>query len=491
MSDTTKTRLINEKTGKTGFWNAAAWFSYDAADTFFSQLIISLAYTPFALLLGIELFDSYTIAFVIMSVFMAVSNLLAAIFGPMLGSMSDIIGKRKGAVIMVASILIATTAAISIFNPSANPGLAFWGSSVLFLIANWCYQMGRMFYDAQIPFIAQPEQRSVTQAVGGSLSFIGSVLAVLINMFVVNGLIGGWAHPTSVPTAIWDAGGFNPATIEYGGLRYLFVIGAIVIFIMAFPYLFHKEVQNPQKISLKDNWAQSRKVFRSTGREIIHDRNSILFFLAWFFITDAANTAILYMAIIIQGAVGYDASVTNYVIFAAIGGSFLFAILTGFFMKKAGPKNSFIVNALCWTLGITIVIISGWDMSSFGGPVMPQWIMFIGAVFIGVGFGGIWIIGRQFIVVLAPPDKLAQYGGFQKIAGRVSAIVSPIFFSLIMFYTAQIPGIGTHHAYRIALGQLFLFFLIGMALLFFIKDPHERYNAGERAPYKDLYIKIR
>jgi len=486
----TEVRLIKEAE-KTMFWNAALWFSYDAADTFFSQLIISLAYTPFALLLGIEIFGSYTISFVVMSVFMAASNLLIAILGPILGSMSDIIGKRKGAVMLVGAIMIATTAAISAFNPETLPGLTFWMSSILFLIANFMYQCGRMFYDAQIPFIAQPEQRSVTQAIGGSLSFIGSVLAVLVSMFVGNGLIGNWGGWTHVPTEIWDAGTFIPGSIEYGGLRYLFVIGAIVILIMAFPYIFHKEVQNPQNISLKENWVQSRKVFRSTGREIIRDRNSILFFIAWFFIMDSSNTAILYMAIIIQGAVGYSPQITNYVIFIAIGGSFIFAFLTGLYMKKYGPKLSFIVNCICWVIGIMIVIFSGWNMTSFGGPLLPQWIMFIGAFFIGVGFGGIWIIGRQFITILAPPDKLAQYGGFQHIAGRVSAIVSPIFFSLIMFYTAGIPGIGTHHAYRIALGQLFLFFIIGLVLLFFIIDPHERYLKGERAPYKDLYVKIR
>ncbi|MBN2156857.1 MAG: MFS transporter [Candidatus Lokiarchaeota archaeon] len=487
MSEKTEIRFIKEMTEKTGFWNAAAWFTYDAADTYFSQLVISLAYTPFALLLGIQLFGSYTVAFVVMSIFMAISNLLVAIFGPMLGSMSDIAGKRKGAVIMVGGIMIATSAAISIFPTDSN--LTFWVASILFLIANFCYQCGRMFYDAQIPFIAQPEQRSVTQAIGGSLSFIGSVLAVLTSMFVGR-ILGAWTH---VSSAVWDASQETYDTIDFGGLRYLFVIGAIIIFIMAFPYLFHKEVQNPQSISLRDNWAQSRKVFRSTGLEVIRDRNSVLFFLAWFFITDSANTAILYMSIIIQGAVGYDKAITDYVIFAAIGGSFLFAFLTGLFMKKSGPKKSFIINALCWAVGILIVIFSGWNLSTISPtlPDIPKWLMFLGAIFIGVGFGGIWIIGRQFIVVLAPPDKLAQYGGFQKIAGRVSAIVSPIFFSLIMFFTAEIPGVGIHHAYRFALGQLFVFFLIGMALLFFITDPHERYNAGERAPYKDLYVKIR
>ena len=90
-------------------------------------------------------------------------------------------------------------------------------------------------------------------------------------------------------------------------------------------------------------------------------------------------------------------------------------------------------------------------------------------------------------MILAPPDKLAQYGGFQKIAGRVSAIVSPLLFSGFLMLFA--PSYGTHHAYRFALGQLFVFFIIGVILLFFIRDPHRRYLAGERAPYPGIYDK--
>ncbi|MFW9923220.1 MAG: MFS transporter [Candidatus Thorarchaeota archaeon] len=458
---------------RTAKGNAFLWFSYDAADTFFSQLIISLAYTPYALLLGLEMGWSYRGAFIIMSIFMAVSNLLIAVLGPIMGSISDIAGKRKGAVIIVATIMVGTSALISVWKN-------FWWASVLFLIANFCYQAGRMYYDAQIPFIAKTEERSLTQAIGGSLSFIGSVLAVVLNMV----LVPIFGRPDHVDTAIWMEQEISLETINFGGLQWLFAIGAGVIVLMAIPYLFHKEVENPQNVKLKDNFKQSLQTFRTTGVGILKDKNSILFFLSWFFITDAANTAILYMAIIIQGAVGYDAEVTNYVIFAGIGGSFVFAIITGLIMNKIGPKATFMINGAAWAIAILIVMISGWNVA---GIALPQWPMFIGAFFIGVGFGGIWIIGRQFIMELAPPTKLAQYGGFQKIAGRVSAIVSPLIFAGLIY--AFSPIYGEHHAYRFALGGLVVFFIIGVLCLIFIKDPHNRYLAGERAPYAGLYDK--
>jgi UMF1 family MFS transporter len=464
---------------ETGWGNAFLWYFYDAADTYFSQLIISIAFTPFALVMGIyQLGWSYEKSFIIVSIFMAASNLLIAVLGPIMGSLSDRIGKRKGAVIIVASIMIATSAVITAW-------VNFWWACIMFLIANFCYQAGRMFYDAQIPFIAKTEQRSVLQAVGGSLAFFGSVFAVLTSM-MAGRFIGDWEH---IDTAVWEANPSYYAALtldDFINLRWLFVIGAIAIFILAFPYIFHKEVENPSEIGFAENLKESVKDLRVTLKEIVRDKNSILFFLSWFFITDAANTAIMYMAVVIQGAVGYPAEITNYVIFAGIGGSFIFAILTGFFMNKFGPKLTFIINGICWSIAIIIIIFSGWEIGP-GGSQLAQWPMFIGAFFIGVGFGGIWIVGRQFIMELAPPSKLAQYGGFQKIAGRVSAIVSPLLFSGTIFLFA--PRFGTHHAYRFALGQLFLFFIIGVILLFFIVDPHRRYLAGQRAPYVGLYDK--
>ena len=260
---------------KTGWKNAFLWYFYDAADTYFSQLIISIAFTPFALAMGIyQLGWSYEKSFIIVSVFMAASNLLIAIMGPVMGAMSDRIGKRKGLVILVASIMIATSALITAW-------VNFYWAAILFMIANFCYQAGRMFYDAQIPFIAETEKRSVLQAVGGSLSFFGSVFAVLTSMFggrIIANIVGRdletdpWGH---IDTAIWDA---DPSYIntlnleDFMNLRWMFVVGAAFILILTIPYFFHKEVENPQEISITDNFKESFIDFGRTAKTIFKDR---------------------------------------------------------------------------------------------------------------------------------------------------------------------------------------------------------------------------
>ncbi|MHA2357911.1 MAG: hypothetical protein ACXABK_03995 [Candidatus Heimdallarchaeaceae archaeon] len=40
---------------------------------------------------------------------------------------------------------------------------------------------------------------------------------------------------------------------------------------------------------------------------------------------------------------------------------------------------------------------------------------------------------------------------------------------------------------RVALASLLVLFSMGVIITLFIKDPHERYMQGERAPYKGIY----
>ncbi|MCK4895488.1 MAG: MFS transporter, partial [Candidatus Heimdallarchaeota archaeon] len=272
----------------------------------------------------------------------------------------------------------------------------------------------------------------------------------------------------------------------YGGLRYLFVISSVIIILISIPYLFHKEVENPPKEAMSpgDYVKSSLVSFKTSLKDIVSDKNSWLFFLAWFFITDAANATILYMVPVVS-TVGGPAleGMTNYIILAGVLFSIVFGIIVGRLMNRLGPRNLFLGVGGSWFIALVIFILTGMQI---GEVTIPVWLIWFGAIFIGIGFGGIWIVGRQFIMVLAPPSKLAQYGGFQKIAGRVSAIVSPLLFGL-MIYISQ--SLGLANAMRVALGSLLVLFTAGIICTLFIVDPHKKYLQGERAPYKDIYKK--
>ncbi len=472
--DIEETELESKKTSRK---NTIFWYSYDMADTFFSQSVISLAYTPFALLTGYKLGWELSTVFIVMSAFMAGSNLLIAIMGPILGAISDRAGKRKPAVLISAGIMITATAMITIWTN-------FWWASGLFVIANFCYQAGRMFYDAQIPFIAETEKRGFMQSIGGAIAAFGSIIAIVISIVIGSEGLFGSHDLVEQPHEMWelDSVVLDRDNLNYGGLRWLFLISAIVIILISIPYLFHKEVENPpeKELTARDYMKSALVDFKTSFKTIISDRNSWLFFLAWFFITDAANTTILYMLPVVTTMGGETlADLAYYIILGGIVFSIIFGIIVGRLMNRMGPKKLFLGVGISWFIAIVIFVVSGL------GPI-PSWVIWFGAIFIGIGFGGIWIVGRQFIMILAPPSRLAQYGGFQKIAGRVSAIVSPLMFGGIIFLTDHLP---TPTPMRIALASLLVLFSIGILVAWFIRDPHERYMKGERAPYKDIYDK--
>ncbi|MCG3219488.1 MAG: hypothetical protein KAR35_10800, partial [Candidatus Heimdallarchaeota archaeon] len=111
---------------KTERKNILLWSSYDAGDTLFSQAIISLAFQPLVLLVAFDQgIGSYQDAFLYMSLFMAFSNLLVAILGPLIGAISDTTGSRKPFVIFSATLMMLSTTGMMFFNDFVTLCLLF------------------------------------------------------------------------------------------------------------------------------------------------------------------------------------------------------------------------------------------------------------------------------------------------------------------------------------------------------------------------------
>lgn len=452
----------------TNMKNILMWSSYDAADTLFSQSILSIAFQPFVLLLAYEYgMTSYWNAFILMSAFMVVSNLLVAVLGPLIGAFSDTIGKRKVPLLFVASLMCLSTLGFMVWRN-------VWWALIMFVIANFSYQAGRMLYDSMIPFIAKTDERGLTSGISGSLSFIGTFTAVALGMISWK-IWGEYSEPSDV---------FEGTTaVNYGGLVPLFGITVAVIVLFALPFLFSNEKENPNQNGFHQNLRDSLKTFKQTLTEIVRYKNALLFILGWLFVTDASNTAVLYMQLVIVDGAGATPNQALMVI--ALGGllAMIAAIIVGILLDKLGPKKNFVVNIFAWIIAVSITIFVCAEID--GKHLLPWYFMFLAAFFIGIGFGGIWLIGRQFVYEIAPPNKVAQYSGFKSIAGRISAILSPLTF-LLIFYAVRNTGISVANSYAIALTPLILFFLIGLAIILKYKDVHEAYLKGERAPYKFL-----
>ena len=472
MSSVDNITVIEAK--DTSMRNVLLWSSYDAADTLFSQGILSIVFQPFVLLLAYEGgIVNYWTAFALMSTFMAVSNLLVAVLGPVIGALSDTIGRRKPAVLIAAGTMCLTTLGFMVWKN-------FWWLCIMFVIANFGYQTGRMFYDSMIPFISKTDERGKTSGISGSLSFIGTFAGIFLGMLAYGKDFGIWPS-YSEPEKVFS----GAETVEYTGLFYLIPIVVGVIILFSIPFLFSKEKINPNENGFNENLGIALKNYKTTFKEIFaaKNKNALFFILGWFFVTDAANTTILYMQLVMVDGAGATPTQALYII--GIGGllSMVGAILVGLLLDRWGPKKNFIINIVSWFIAVTIAILACIEVNNT--HILPWQILFPVAFFIGIGFGGLWIIGRQFVFEVAPPDRVTQYQGFKQIAGRVSAIISPLMF-LGFLGLGALLGLSIPNQYAIALAPLLMFFIIGYLIIRKYVSVHKEYLAGERAPYKKL-----
>ena len=98
----------------------------------------------------------------------SVSVLINAVVSPILGAMSDRVGRRKPFLAVFTVACIVGTAVIGLVD--IRLGL------VAFAIANFAYQAALIYYDALLPDVARPIARGRLSGIGVALGYCGTLL---------------------------------------------------------------------------------------------------------------------------------------------------------------------------------------------------------------------------------------------------------------------------------------------------------------------------
>ncbi|MHA2294444.1 MAG: hypothetical protein ACXAEU_09860 [Candidatus Hodarchaeales archaeon] len=91
-------------------------------------------------------------------------------------------------------------------------------------------------------------------------------------------------------------------------------------------------------------------------------------------------------------------------------------------------------------------------------------------------------------IELAPKDAVGRYFGFSKLAGKGASAFGILIFGSIVSILAEVtlplatkPSIA--YSYKIAIAVLLVMYVLGFLCLLKIKNHHEDFLAGKRAPY--------
>ncbi len=460
--------------------NVLFWAFYDAADTIFAMAIISITLYQWGELMGMRAGFSFERAHVLVSTFLMISNILVALLLPILGAHSDIVGKRKRLVLIFGVLTI-------ILTPLIVVSFRFLLGLFIFMIANVTYQTANLYYESMLPYICDTNRRAKVSAFGVAFGYLGTIFAVVL-VFVLPLIFGDATKTDDVINGI-----VSPENIELNWVFWMFLFAAIIYFLLSLPFLWVKECKleeeqkEPFGLRIKSTFIQLGRTFKEIFTK---NRDMVLYLFGWFLINDAVGTCIAILVDYLREGLGLDEMRAGAILIIGIVIGVAFLYLMGPIIDKRGPKFGIIITTITWSIGIILTIIAGVTykttiISENGFDLVLvhklRILAYIASAILSFGMGSVFVIGRQFLLELAPPERIGQYMGFKKISGKVSAALGPLIFSGVL--SAVIP-FGKTLAYQMAILSLLGFFLIGFVITQFIRNYHPQYLEGKRFPYK-------
>jgi UMF1 family MFS transporter len=363
-----------------------SWALYDLANTMFS-FTISALYLPLWVVNDMGGRDSdYGLA-------SSFSMALVFLTAPFLGALSDQARGRKPFLIVTTLVCIAFMAVLG--QGGVTTTLIF------FVIANYFYQAGVIFYDALLPAVSTPENRGKVGGIGVGIGAIGAFIGVGSGALIL--------------------------ARDISNKPLVFQVAALLFLLFALPcFLFVKEPRRAiaRPFGLASAQAALREL-RQTAKRVNRYPGLGRFLIGRIFYSDAANTLVAFVGIYVTLEVGFSQQWTQFLLISILAFSLIGGIFWGRVVDRIGPKRTLNYILSIWVVVLTFTAAIG----QFDWPGVLTW---IAGPIVGFCLAGTWAADRPYMLQLSPPRYLGQFYGLYAMVGRFAAIMGPLFWSLIV-----------------------------------------------------------
>ena len=399
-----------------------AWCMYDWANSAFACTVMAALYPPFfrAIAEADGLLPAAATAR--WGVVTALSLLVVALIGPLLGALADVSGAKKRLLAAGMVLGTVTTAAFAVL-----PDEGWLLAGLVFGVANLGFAVSFVFYESLLPHVAEPREMDTVSARGYAWGYLGGGLLLVVNMLWVTlperfGLsgVGAAVRLSFVSVAVWWA-------------------------VFSLPILRHvPEPPAAGTVAVGRLWRRSCGQFVATWRDLRGYRPLLVMLVAYWLYNDGIGT-IIKMATAYGGEIGIS---TAHMIQALV--------LTQF----VGFPCTLLCGRLAGRFGARPVLLGG--LAVYGvicvlGYFMSEaWHFFALAGLVGTVQGGTQALSRSLFSSMVPRHKSAEFFGFYATSGKFAGIAGPLLFALI----SQLTG-----ASRLSVLFLLLFFAGGAWLL--------------------------
>ena len=404
-----------------------SWVLYDLANTIFQFSVIS-----YTLPLWVKDEGGSDAAF---AVALSIGAGLMFFASPVIGAVSDQVRRRMPFLIASTLLCCFCTFFLGMFGLTTT--------LVIFVLANFAFQAGSVFYDTLLPTVSTDANRGRVSGLGVGIGYFGSFLAL------------GTA--------------FGVLALDDDAKPLVFKITALLFIVFAVPcFLWVKE--RPRLDVAPVSRETVRRAFAEVKQTVDRARQypDLPRFLAGrVFYSDASNTLVGFMAIYVTEELGFSDGQSDLILVTGILGALVGGLTWGRIVDKIGPKATLNRVLALWALVMFLA-------AAIAYLDLPSVLFWFVAPLAGVALGGTGTSDRPLMIRLSPPRYLGQFYGLYGMAGRFAAIVGPLLWALIV----DVLDLGRPAAVLSLLGMI----AIGYLILRPVSDARRTWTPAESIP---------
>ncbi|QDK37286.1 MFS transporter [Bdellovibrio sp. NC01] len=405
-----------------------SWAFYDWANSTYSTTVMAGFFPVFFKNFWSQGADAVTTT-ARLGTAISISSLVVALMSPTLGVMADLRGFKKLLCLgfMVLGVLCCAWMA---FIPAGD----WWNAIVAYGVAMLAFNASCVFYEALLPFVAEPEDLDYASSLGYSLGYLGGGILFLLNVIMY-----------LKPEIFGLKDGVQAVQVS-------FISVALWWFVFSYPLA--KNVPEPEVLVSKESiWRltlQSVRTLAATFKKLLLEKNLLIFMIAYWLYIDGVYT-VMTMAVDFGISIGFEAKdliaallITQFVGFPA---AYYFGTIT----KRWGTKGPILFCILIYA--ITVILAT----------MMSQaWHFYLLATVIGLVQGGVQALSRSLFARMSPKEYSGEYFGLFNLVGRFASILGPLFVAF---------GVTVTGNSRMGMLGLLVLFISGGWLLALVKEP--------------------
>ena len=396
-----------------------SWAMYDFANSGYTTVVLTAVFNAYFVSVVAGNAEWGTLAWTLA---LSASNALVLLTMPAIGAYCDLRAAKKRLLAISTVGCVLGTALLARVGPGD-----LWLAVLAIVISNLCYSWGESLIAAFLPELARLDSMGRVSGWGWSFGYFGGMLALGLGLgYVV------WAQGQGQTAAQ-----FVPVTMLITAL--LYAVAALPTFI----WLRDRAVpQTGPNAGMFASFARLAATWRDARRYV-----DFVWLLACAVAYQAGIAVVIALAAVYaEQVLGFKQTETMMLIFLVNIAAALGAFAFGHWQDRLGHRRAMTITLVGWIVMTMLAYIA---------TTKP--LFWVAAVIAGLCMGSSQSAGRAMAGVLAPKRQRAEFYGLWTVAVRLSAIIGPLTYGLVTWFTA-----GNHRNGILATA---VFFVVGLLLL--------------------------